>query len=855
MISRRVGQTQVRLLHTHVSANRILLLVLAAVLATVGIGSVSARFDISSTPVTTVSAASFEGLAVASDSIVAAFGQDLATSTLTAFDTDPSTPGIQLPTQLGGTTVEVNGRRAGLFFVSPKQINYAMPGATETGTANVVIRSDNGTTSTGTVQVAPVVPSVFTANADGKGVPAATLVRVKSNGLQSYESLSQYNSTDNRFITKAIDLGPEGERVFLILFVTGVRRANIANVRLLIGGEEIAPTFAGPQPDFFGLDQINAEIPRSLLGRGIVKVSVAVSGATASNLVDIEIAGTDGSSPPRVMSFGSASALAGQELIINGSGFSSNKADNHVRIAGLDVDDIITNSPSQLKVMVPFGVETGTVSVRTSLGEGVSTNILPVRTSISGFVENTSRQPLIGAQVKLLPSSLNIAATTTADGSFVLPDVPMGSQFVEVDGGTVGTNPPYPKITLKITAKDRRDNQFSRAIAMQQATGSGGTVGGGSGLMAQGGTGTTGNTAGAEVSEAPIVIQTGEYKLEIENGTKANFPSGATFGSIVLTPLKEARTPVDLPIGYFSSAIVQITPFNVKLDPGAKLVLPNTDGFPAGAPALLFRYDPDEGKFVQDKATKANVTPNGMFIETEPGAIKSTTYYFAAVLRNTTTLSGRIVEQKGGAPVVRASVNFRGQETYTDGNGSYVLRFVPVKEGEKASVEASILRSSGRVDRATSASLPVVLGGTTKITPIFMPGFENRPPTILVQQKIEIDEGKSVDIPVVVSDPDPNQTITVRITAPSFVTLVRTASPNSASTFALRLTPGYTSAGTYKVSFSAIDNLGASAVDDIELIVRNVNRPPLAKELAVTLDEDAMANIKLDGSDPDNDPI
>ncbi len=852
MISRRVGQTHVRLLRTHVSANRILLSVLAAVLATVGIGSVSARFDISSTSVTTVSAASFEGVAVAPDSMVAAFGQQLATSTLpvVASDTDPSTPGIQLPTQLGGSTVEVNGRRAGLFFVSDKQINYAVPGATETGAANVVIRSENGTTSTGTVQVAPVVPSVFTANADGKGVPAATLVRVKSDGLQSYERLSERNSTDNRFITKPIDLGPEGERVFLILYVTGVRRANPANVRLLIGGEEIEPIYAGPAPDFFGLDQINVEIPRSLLGRGIVKVSVAVNGATASNLVDIEIGGTSGGAPVQVMSFGSASALAGQELIINGSGFSPNEADNLVRIAGLNVDEIMTASPTQLKVMVPFGVETGTVSVRTAHGEGISTNILPVRTSISGHVENTSRQPLVGVQVRLLPYELNKSAITNEEGSFVLPDVPVGLQNIEVDGGTVGTNPPYPKPTLKIPVHDRRDNQLTRAVALQQSTGSGGSVGGGSGLMAQRGAG----TSEAEVSEGPITIQTGEYKLEIENGTKANFPSGATFGSIVLTPLKEARTPVDLPLGYFSSAIVQITPFNVKLDPGAKLVLPNTDGFPAGAPALLFRYDPEQGKFVEDKA-KVNVTSNGKFIETEPGAIKSTSYYFAAVRRNTTTLSGRVVEQRGGAPVIRASVNFRGQESYTDGNGSYILRQVPVKEGEKASVEASILRSSGRVDRATSAALPVVLGGTTKITPIFMPGFENRPPTILVQQKIEIDEGKRVDIPVVVSDPDPKQTITVRITAPSFVSLVPTLSPNSASTFALRLSPGFTQAGSYKITFTATDNLGASAIDDIELIVNNVNRPPLAKELAITLDEDATANIKLDGSDPDNDPI
>ena len=116
-----------------------------------------AIFDVTATPVTTVSAASFESVAVASESIVSAFGTQLATQTLVGADTDPSTPGVQLPTQLAGTTVEVNGRRAGLFFVSTGQVNYLVPAATETGAATVVVKSGDGTVSTGTVQVVPEI--------------------------------------------------------------------------------------------------------------------------------------------------------------------------------------------------------------------------------------------------------------------------------------------------------------------------------------------------------------------------------------------------------------------------------------------------------------------------------------------------------------------------------------------------------------------------------------------------------------------------------------------------------------------------------------------------------------------------
>src|SRR5207237_2982947 len=70
--------------------------------------------------VVTVPAASFELVPVAPDTIVSAFGTQLATQFAIA-----ST--LPLPTTLGGTTVTVNGRPAGLLFVSGGQINYVMP--------------------------------------------------------------------------------------------------------------------------------------------------------------------------------------------------------------------------------------------------------------------------------------------------------------------------------------------------------------------------------------------------------------------------------------------------------------------------------------------------------------------------------------------------------------------------------------------------------------------------------------------------------------------------------------------------------------------------------------------------------
>ncbi|MGH9842479.1 MAG: SBBP repeat-containing protein [Blastocatellia bacterium] len=129
------------------------------------------------TSVASVSAASFLGAELAPESIVAAFGTGLATQTVVATDTDPNTPGIQLPAELAGTTVEVKDnagttRRAPLFFVSPTQVNYLMPPMTAPGAGVVTIKSGDGKIAVGTIQAASVAPGLFTANASGQGVAA-----------------------------------------------------------------------------------------------------------------------------------------------------------------------------------------------------------------------------------------------------------------------------------------------------------------------------------------------------------------------------------------------------------------------------------------------------------------------------------------------------------------------------------------------------------------------------------------------------------------------------------------------------------------------------------------------------------
>jgi N-acetylneuraminic acid mutarotase len=99
-----------------------------------------------------VSAASFAFTALAPESIVAAFGADLAAGTQTA-------SGLSLPTTLAGVSVRVRDRLgverlAPLFFVSPNQINYKMPPGTADGEATVTVMDGDRIVAGGSAVIA-----------------------------------------------------------------------------------------------------------------------------------------------------------------------------------------------------------------------------------------------------------------------------------------------------------------------------------------------------------------------------------------------------------------------------------------------------------------------------------------------------------------------------------------------------------------------------------------------------------------------------------------------------------------------------------------------------------------------------
>ncbi len=257
------------------------------------------------TTVSAVSAASYDNTACAPESIAAAFGTQMTTQTSVAAT-------LPLPMTLGGAEVLVRDsvgveRAAQLFFVSPSQINFLIPKDTAAGRATLTVRNGTTVKATGALTIASVAPGLFTANANGSGLAAAVYLRVKANNAQSYESVGRFDTTAGRFMPVLVNLGPEGESVYLVLYGTGFRRfaspvtAKINNLTV----DVLAVVASG----FAGVDQINLRVPRTLSGCGTMQVALVADGKNA-NVVEIGVQALTATMPAGLAAAGGTGEIA-----------------------------------------------------------------------------------------------------------------------------------------------------------------------------------------------------------------------------------------------------------------------------------------------------------------------------------------------------------------------------------------------------------------------------------------------------------------------------------------------------------------------------------------------------------------
>ncbi len=220
----------------------------------------------------TVSAANYSFSSIASKSIVAAFGSNLAATTLAA-DKQP------LPTSLGGTSVQVQDssgqlRSAPLFFVSPNQINYQIPAGTAPGGATVYVTTGNASPQIGTTIVAISAPSIFTQDQSGNGAAVAidgfTFTPPPFNATQT-------NGQPNVIAVFATGLGDDATDNP----AAGVDGNVAMSTQATIDGQPVTVSYAGRAPGFTGLNQLNIAFPAGL-SSGTHKLVISRNGTNSN---------------------------------------------------------------------------------------------------------------------------------------------------------------------------------------------------------------------------------------------------------------------------------------------------------------------------------------------------------------------------------------------------------------------------------------------------------------------------------------------------------------------------------------------------------------------------------------------
>ncbi len=173
--------------------------------------------------------------------------------------------------QKNGTTAEIVDS-AGQYFRVPllfagkangyDQINFYLPEEIAPGAATITVYAANGAASQSTLNLQSTAPAIFTIEQNGRGEAA---VVATSDSIHFDLGFAVQDSTKD---------------VYVSLFGTGWRFANqaqggkallngapsiTANVIVELEGKPVEVLYAGAQPEYLGLDQINIKLPKDLI--------------------------------------------------------------------------------------------------------------------------------------------------------------------------------------------------------------------------------------------------------------------------------------------------------------------------------------------------------------------------------------------------------------------------------------------------------------------------------------------------------------------------------------------------------------------------------------------------------------
>ena len=119
-------------------------------------------------------------------------------------------------------------------------------------------------------------------------VAAALAVAFQAGNPQLQFPVPVFQCGDKGCVGVPIALGVD-RPVYVSFYGTGIRnRSSLGNVTVAIHGVSLPVLYAGPAPNYVGLDQVNVGLPLTLRGSGETNVVLTVDGQL-SNVVTINV--------------------------------------------------------------------------------------------------------------------------------------------------------------------------------------------------------------------------------------------------------------------------------------------------------------------------------------------------------------------------------------------------------------------------------------------------------------------------------------------------------------------------------------------------------------------------------------
>ena len=173
-----------------------------------------------------------------------------------------------------GTGTDSARREAGLYSVSPTEIRFQMPASTASQEVRVTVHHRGSLSEPVEVRVGSIAPGLFTANGDGRGVAAASAVRVAHDGTRTPLEVARYDPELERYVAAPLDVGADFSPVYLTLYGTGIRGSQRPPT-VTMRGRHVAVRSSGPATGFHGVDElVVGPIPRSIRNRSVEVVAI-----------------------------------------------------------------------------------------------------------------------------------------------------------------------------------------------------------------------------------------------------------------------------------------------------------------------------------------------------------------------------------------------------------------------------------------------------------------------------------------------------------------------------------------------------------------------------------------------------